>query len=292
MVAMIAAGVGAAASIGGSMISSGASKSAANDATAAQMNMYNQTRSDLQPFMQGGQNAFSALGNLMGMGGPQASQNMLAGLQNYPGYQFALQQGQQGLDRSAASRGLLLSGGQLKDSMNYNQGMADQLFGTYFNQLNSLASTGENAAAQTGNAGTSAANGMAASMQNAGNAQAGGIMGATNAIAGQNGLISSALSAYQMNNSADPLAPVTVTPDVYGQYSDRRLKKNVRRVGKLDSGLPVYSFEYRGSRIPQIGVMADEVERVAPHLVTRDSKGYRKVNYAGVSRLPPFKEAA
>lgn len=291
----------AAAVIGGSVLSAGigaigsssaanAQKSAADQASATQLQMYNQTRSDLMPFMTGGSNAFTALGNLMGQGGPQASANMLAGLRNYPGYQWALEQGNQGLDRTAAAKGMLLSGGQLKDAMSYNQGMADQLFGTYYNQLSGLANLGENAAARTGNAGTQAAQAAGSAQMAAGNAQAGGYMGMANAA---QGLVGGALQAYQLSGgfgSDASIAPVQVTP--MQQYSDRRLKENIEKVGKLDSGLPVYSFNYKGSKIPQLGVMAQDVEKRAPHLVSRDSRGYRKVNYRGLSLLPPFKEAA
>lgn len=297
----------AAAVIGGGVLSAGASmfgsssaanaqEDAANKAAQTQLQMYNQTRSDLLPYMDQGRNAFTALGNLMGMGGPGASANMLAGLRNYPGYQWALEQGNQGLDRTAAAKGLLLSGGQLKDAMGYNQGMADQLFGTYYNQMAGMAQLGENAAAQTGNAGTAAAQAAGSGYMAAGNAAAGGAMGMANAA---QGLIGNSLQAYQMlsgPSSSSFLDPVSVTPDINGMYaasySDRRLKENIRRVGKLDSGFPVYSFNYKGSKLPTLGVMAQDVEKRAPHLVTRDSRGYRKVNYWGLSKLPPFKEAA
>jgi hypothetical protein len=56
---------------------------------------------------------------------------------NTPGYQFALEQGNQGLQRSAAAKGGLLSGGALKDISAYNVGMADQnyqnVWGNAFN---------------------------------------------------------------------------------------------------------------------------------------------------------------
>lgn len=180
--------LGAAGSIG-----AGAEQaSAANKASQTQLQMYNQTRSDLMPYMQGGSSAFSQLQNLMGLNGGNSA-SMLSTLQNYPGYQFALQQGQQGLDRTAASRGLLLSGGQLKDTVNYNQGMADQLFGTYANQLSGLAGLGENAAAQTGNAATATGQGVANTQIAAGNGVAGAIGGATNNIG-------SSLLEYSMMN--------------------------------------------------------------------------------------------
>lgn len=63
-------------------------------------------------------------------------------------------------------------------------------------------------------------------------------------------------------------------------FSDRRLKDGIRKVGKLDNGLPVYAFRYKGSDTPQIGLMADEVERVHPGAVATHASGYKMVDYA------------
>lgn len=51
-------------------------------------------------------------------------------VQNDPGYQFNLEQGQRGLDRSAAAAGGLFSGAQLKAASQYNQDFANN----YYNQ--------------------------------------------------------------------------------------------------------------------------------------------------------------
>jgi len=66
--------------------------------------------------------------------------------------------------------------------------------------------------------------------------------------------------------------------------SDRRAKENIRRVGTLDNGLPVYLYTYIGDDTPMIGVMADEVEVVAPHAVVTGADGLKRVNYAEAVR--------
>ncbi len=53
---------------------------------------------------------------------------------NSPGYQFALQQGLQGVERGAASKGTLLTGGTLKALEGYGTGLADQTYGNVFNR--------------------------------------------------------------------------------------------------------------------------------------------------------------
>lgn len=60
--------------------------------------------------------------------------------------------------------------------------------------------------------------------------------------------------------------------------SDRRLKDDIKRVGKLDNGLSVYAYRMKGSDVPQLGLMADEVERMNPGAVA-EINGYKAVNY-------------
>ena len=61
--------------------------------------------------------------------------------------------------------------------------------------------------------------------------------------------------------------------------SDRRTKENIVKVGKLDNGLNVYSFNYIGQNITQIGLMADEVEKVNPKAVLTMPNGIKAVYY-------------
>jgi len=60
--------------------------------------------------------------------------------------------------------------------------------------------------------------------------------------------------------------------------SDRRLKEGARVVGKLDNGLPVWAFRYRGSDTTMLGLMADEVEKIHPEAVGEVS-GFKAVDY-------------
>jgi hypothetical protein len=73
--------------------------------------------------------------------------------------------------------------------------------------------------------------------------------------------------------------------NAYAAYtqSDRRLKDNVRRVGKTPAGLPTYTFTYKGDSTPHFGVMAQEVAKKFPKAVVRDPvTGFLGVNYAAV----------
>lgn len=61
-------------------------------------------------------------------------------------------------------------------------------------------------------------------------------------------------------------------------FSDRRVKRNIRRVGSLRNGLNVYSYDKFGR--PEIGLMADEVKRIRPFAVKRHASGFDVVDYA------------
>jgi len=72
-------------------------------------------------------------------------QNMLSGLLSDPskiqqtaGYQFDVDQGNQAINRSAAARGSLNSGGVLAELAKYGQGMASREYGNQVNRLSSL----------------------------------------------------------------------------------------------------------------------------------------------------------
>jgi hypothetical protein len=94
---------------------------------------------------------------------------VLSRFQQSPGYQFAMQQGLQALDRSAASKGLTGSGAALKGVTEYAQGIANQEFGNYQGRLAQMAGMGANAAQIASNA---ALQGGAAQAETASNAGA------------------------------------------------------------------------------------------------------------------------
>ncbi|UAX94667.1 tail fiber domain-containing protein [Ensifer adhaerens] len=63
--------------------------------------------------------------------------------------------------------------------------------------------------------------------------------------------------------------------------SDRRLKKDIKKVGKLD-GHSLYEYRYKseaGRGPKHLGVMAQEVEKSRPDVVSRGPDGMRRVDY-------------
>jgi len=66
--------------------------------------------------------------------------------------------------------------------------------------------------------------------------------------------------------------------------SDINAKENITKIGSLNNGLNLYSYNYKdGYDLPegrQIGVIAQEVEAVMPEAVVEMDNGFKGVNYA------------
>ena len=77
-----------------------------------------------------------------------------------------------------------------------------------------------------------------------------------------------------------------VIGELIRKYSDISLKTNIEPVGKLPNGINLYTWDWNeeGKRIagdaPTYGVIAQEVQEVAPEAVTRGEHGYLMVNYS------------
>lgn len=198
----VAVGVGGAAVVGGvagGIIQGNAAKDAAQQQADAanratelqgrmwedQKGMYAQQREDAQPWRNEGVAALSKLSD------PDYYRDFNAGdFQKDPGYEFRMAEANKALERSAAARGGLQSGGTLKALARYNQDYASNEFNNAynrfnadrdrrFNRLSSIAGLGQTANSQLGNANA----GMAAAGQNFANQAGSNMMGAANANA-------------------------------------------------------------------------------------------------------------
>jgi hypothetical protein len=112
-----------------------------------------------------------------------------------PGYNFDVQQGQQGLNRAAAAGGQLGSGASLKAAINYATGMASNEFNSAFNrsatskqmtynELAGLSGAGQTATNSVGSAAGALGTAGSSALAGYGNAAAAGSIGVGNAYAG------------------------------------------------------------------------------------------------------------
>jgi len=187
----------AGAVVGSSLISANAAgqaastqANAANRAADLQYKQYQENVQRQKPFYDVGVNALPEL--------VQASKYTPFGAQQFqadPGYAFRLKEGQQALDRQAAARGGLISGGALKAAQRYGQEMGSQEYTNAFNRyqaerqarlgpLQALTGMGQTTAQQVGAAGQNMAGNVGEAYQGAANARASGYVGGANALTG------------------------------------------------------------------------------------------------------------
>lgn len=213
----VAGAVGAAGSIAAGAEQASGQEQAAN----TQAGMFNTIVGQEQPFLSAGTAATSELEGLEGLTGTPGTNVGTTGLpqgyltqtfnptqqdlENYPGYQFQLSQGDLAVNSANSAGGSAVSGPALKSLMNYNQGLAASNYSNYFNQfqtqqnnifnrLSNIATTGQNAAGNLGSAGANLGTGIAQAQASAAGSIAGGIAGATN-NAGQSILLSNLMNS-------------------------------------------------------------------------------------------------
>jgi hypothetical protein len=129
-----------------------------------------------------------------------------------PGYAFRQSEGMKALERSAAARGGLLSGGTMKGIQRFGQDLASQEYQNAFNRyqvnranqlnpLQSLMGSGQSSAnVLTGAAGQMGQN-QAAGITNAAQARASGYVGSANALGSALGSIGQTALQYPMYNA-------------------------------------------------------------------------------------------
>jgi hypothetical protein len=213
------AALGAVASRKASKTQAGAAEKAAetqkevvDQQLALQREMFEKTREDQAPYRTAGYNALAEMQRTAG-NVPGAFRFGAGDYQADPGYAFRLAEGQKALDRQAAARGGLISGGALRAAQRYGQEMGSQEFGNAFNRaltsyntdvarenqlynrqaaLSGIGQTATNLVGQAGqNYATSAGGALGSYGTNVGNlmtgagaAQAAGQVGMANALTG------------------------------------------------------------------------------------------------------------
>ena len=69
---------------------------------------------------------------------------------------------------------------------------------------------------------------------------------------------------------------------IAGMFSDKRLKENMKPVGKTFDGQTVYSYNYKGDHTPRMGLIAQEVEKKHKKAVGEHG-GFKTVDYAAAT---------
>ena len=165
-----------------------------------------------EPFRQGGLAGQNRLMELLGIGGNASVGDYGRDTRDFsmndfqvdPGYGFRLAEGNKALERSAAARGMLMSGSMLKGAQRFGQDMASNEYQNAFNRfqtnrssrlnpLMGLAGAGQNATNVLSGAAGQLGTQLGENAMGAGNARASGYIGSANAYTN---------AVNQMNNMA------------------------------------------------------------------------------------------
>jgi hypothetical protein len=214
---LAAAAVGAGASIYGANRAASAQTAAAQAATQAQLQMFNQGKQALDPYISGGAGAFNMLNSNLsalttpfgapagsGPGGQVDQHGLQTALENTPGYQFTLGQGLKSTTNALTAMGLGTSGALGRGIADYSQGLASttfqQQFQNYLQQHQQQYGMMMGPSQLGASAGQSLLGGavgtggqIGSNMIGAGNAQAAATMAGTNALGS---LPTNALNSY------------------------------------------------------------------------------------------------
>jgi hypothetical protein len=211
-----------------------ASRETTQASIEAQERMFNKQIALQEPFRETGLAAQNRLADLLGISGRTGEPGYGYGLQPFtmaqyqadPGYGFRLKRGLDAMERTAAARGGLLSGNQLRGAMEFGQDLASQEYGNAFNRyqteranilnpLQSLGGVGQTASNTLSNAAGNLGAGMAgaygnlgnalsANAMNTGNIRASGYMNQANTLTGALG---TGLNYYQNQQMMDRFFP-------------------------------------------------------------------------------------
>ena len=172
----------AGATVGSALIGSSAAKKGAKAqlqsteaATAEQRRQYDLSRQDMAPWREAGGQAIGSLSDMLKPGYDHTTS---------PGYQFRFGEGQRAVEGSAASKGMLMSGGTLKDLTRFGQGIAADDFNQQFNRTASVAAGGQQVNGQLATLGANAATNIGNNMMQGANARASGYAGQAAAFGG------------------------------------------------------------------------------------------------------------
>lgn len=176
---------------------------ASRESAAVQREMFNKNVELNAPFREAGLKGQNQLLDLLGLSGNTGAKDYgtlarsFTGEDMYkdPGYAFRLNEGVKALDRSAAARGGLLGGNQMRGITEYGQNYASGEYQNAFNRyqaerqarlnpLQSLTGQAQTTSAALGNAATNLGGQLGQNATDVGNIRASSYIGGANAISG------------------------------------------------------------------------------------------------------------
>lgn len=223
-----------------------------------QQDFFNFMKEQQEPFTESALRALPMQEALIGMSGNEAQQEQINQIMSGPFYQSMIDQGEEAIMRNAAATGGLRAGGTQQALARNSQDILNSLVRQKLGDLGNISGRGGQAASNLSQQGLQSIDSMTNTLGSLASSQ-------------------QAAAAQQQNTGLGILGAVA------SFFSDRRLKENVEKIGE-HNGHNVYKWKWNreafdvGLSGVGFGVMADEVERVRPELIS-ESKGYKQVDY-------------
>lgn len=176
------------ASVGMGLLGAEQKRKAASQASSAQQQSYqmgideqrrqfDELRKLLQPYTEAGLPALKQQQALLGLEGPEAQQAAISAIENQPGFQSMVQQGENAMLQNASATGGL-RGGNLQGAMaQFRPQMLAQAIQDQYSRLGGMTALGQQSAAGVGSAGMQTGRGISDLFGQMGAARAGGILG-------------------------------------------------------------------------------------------------------------------
>jgi hypothetical protein len=300
--------------VGGSSLASSAlqsraaGKAAGQQADAAQAGIEEQRRQFdemqklLAPYVQAGQPALQAQQAMLGLGGAEAQQQAIAGVEQSPLLQALMRQGEEAMLQQASATGGLRGGNMQAALAQFRPQMLQEALDQQYARLGGLTALGQQSAAGVGGAGMQTGRDVAGLLQQQGAARAGGALGRAAPFANllqmpaqmygmgvgmgripfpSFGGAQAAFSQTGLGSSGFGTGLAYGNQDIGQFVSDRRLKTDITRLSTRSDGLGVYQFRYVWGGPLHIGLMAQEVQPLYPDAVLHRD-GYLMVDYGRV----------
>jgi hypothetical protein len=148
---------------------------------AEQQRQFDKLTELLAPYANAGFGALGQQQNILGLNGAGAQQAAISGIENSPYFQSTAKQGENAILQNASATGGLRGGNTQGALAQFRPQLLNQLVQQQYQNLGGITSLGQNAAAQTGNAGMQSASNISGLLAQQGQAQAGGYIGQANA---------------------------------------------------------------------------------------------------------------
>jgi len=225
-------------SVGGNLLFSSMQADAASEAAGAQSGaaqagideqrrQFDEMQRLLAPYVQAGQPALAGMQNLIGLGGAEAQQQAIAGIEQSPLLQALTRQGEEAILQRASATGGLRGGNVQAALAQFRPQMLQQALEQQYSRLGGLTSLGQQSAARVGTAGMETGVNVGNLLQQQGAARAGGALG-----------------------SAAPFAQLAQIP---GQLAGLQMATGRNVFGNLFGGTPIQPGVISG--LPSYAVM-------------------------------------